>query len=384
MFKNKLSTYGTLCAVTLLASACSTASLGKIPQTREGYNQALNKSDNEQFLLNIVKLHYDKSPFFVGIDSVTTRTTLKYSTGGDDTKIGNATNGTKGAGGGPLGAFWNLQPNIEFTTSPTITYSPLQGTTYISGLLTPIDITKLYYLIQTNLNLATTLKLTIDQLGYLDNRNDFIIRQNNKQQNQDYFGSFADKLDVLRGQNKLGIYLSNYQPPLVNNPLSGQLESQIKINQPSLAIVSYDDATAQYIANALKLDKPYKTVIISRFANNDVKGNVVKLKTRSFFSTLNGLSTGVATPADLLKQNYTQVVSESQVSLQNPIFKMSYSTDTPTAINKVQYNGYWYYINNNDITSKTTLILIKLMYALQAGEVTDSTWSLLNLPVADQ
>ncbi len=384
MFKNKLSTYGTLCAVTLLASACSTAGLGKIPQTREGYNQALNKSDNEQFLLNIVKLHYDKSPFFVGIDSVTTRTTLKYSTGGDDTKIGNATNGVNGARGGPLGAFWNLQPNIEFTTSPTITYSPLQGTTYISGLLTPIDITKLYYLIQTNLNLATTLKLTVDQLGYLDNRNDFIIRQDNKQQRQNYFGSFADKLDVLRGQNKLGIYLSNYQPPLVNNPLSGQLESQIKINQPSLAIVSYDDATAQYIANTLKLDKPYKTVIISRFANNDVKGNVVKLKTRSFFSTLNALSTGVATPADLLKQNYTQVVSESQVSLPNPIFKMSYSTDTPTAINKVQYNGYWYYINNNDITSKTTLILIKLMYALQAGEVTDSTWSLLNLPVADQ
>lgn len=381
MFKNKLSTYGTLCAVTLLASACSTAGLGKIPQTREGYNQALNKSDNEQFLLNIVKLHYDKSPFFVGIDSVTTRTTLKYSTGGDDTKIGNATNGVAG---GQLGAFWNLQPNIEFTTSPTITYSPLQGTTYISGLLTPIDITKLYYLIQTNLNLATTLKLTVDQLGYLDNRNDFIIRQDNKQQRQNYFGSFADKLDSLRGQNKLGIYLSNYQPPLVNNPLSGQQESPIMANQPSLAIVSYDDATAQYIASTLKLDKPYKTVIISRFANNEVKGNVVKLKTRSFFSTLNALSTGVATPADLLKQNYTQVVSESQVSLANPIFKMNYSTDTPTAINKVQYNGYWYYINNNDITSKTTLILIKLMYALQAGEVTDSTWSLLNLPVADQ
>jgi hypothetical protein len=29
-------------------------------------------------------------------------------------------------------------------------------------------------------------------------------------------------------------------------------------------------------------------------------------------------------------------------------------------------------------------MLVKLMYALQAGEVTDSTWSVLNIPLADE
>lgn len=379
MYKKTLSSYGFLFALTLFASGCSTVGLGRIPQTREGYNQALNKSDNEQFLLNIVKLHYDKSPFFVGIDSVTTRTTLKYSSGGDDTKIGNATHGVAG---GQLGAFWNLQPNIEFTTSPTITYSPLQGTSYISGLLTPIDLTKLYYMIQTNLDLATVFKLTVDQLGYLDNVSTFILRQNS-QPDSNSFNGFADRLDELRGQNKLGVYLTDYQPPKINNPLTGQ-ESQANINLPSLAIVANDDATAQYLATALKLNKPYRTVILSRFAIKDVDGNVVKLRTRSFFSTLNSIASGVATPPDQLKANYSYATSESQVTIPNKIFKMNVAKDTPNAINKIQYEGYWYYINNNDIASKTTLILLKLMYALQAGEVTDSTWSILNIPVADQ
>lgn len=379
MSKNKLSVYGTLCAIALFATGCSTAGLGKIPQTREGYNQALNKSDNQQFLLNIVKLHYDKSPFFVGINSVTTSTTLKYSSGGDDTKVGNATHG---ASGGQLGAFWNLQPIIEFTTSPTITYSPLQGTSFISGLMAPIDVNKLYYLVQTNLNLATTLKLSVDQLGPLDNSSSFIIRQNANQSAPDYFASFADKLDELREQNKLGVYLTSYQPPKIKNQLAG-FESQIN-STTALAIVSNDDATAKYIAQTLKLNKPYRTVIVSRFATNDVTGNVVKLRTRSFFSTLNSLSTGVATPATQLKLNYSQVERESQVTLPNSIFKMYTSSDTPNAINKVEYDGNWYYVNNNDLNSKTTLMLVKLMYALQAGEVTDSTWSILNLPVADQ
>jgi hypothetical protein len=67
------------------------------------------------------------------------------------------------------------------------------------------------------------------------------------------------------------------------------------------------------------------------------------------------------------------------------LFKMQSSESSPiNSHNRIEYEGRWYYIPNSDINSKATLMLVKLMYALQAGEVTDSTWSVLNIPLADE
>ena len=40
-----------LSGAVLVLTGCSTVGLGNVPKTREGYNQALNQSDNEQFLM---------------------------------------------------------------------------------------------------------------------------------------------------------------------------------------------------------------------------------------------------------------------------------------------------------------------------------------------
>ena len=359
-----------LSGAVLVLTGCSTVGLGNVPKTREGYNQALNQSDNEQFLMNIVRLHYDKSPFFVGVDSITTRTTLKYSTGGDDTKVGNATNGRNFPA---LGAFWNVQPNIEFTTSPTITYSPLQGTSYISGLLTPIDITKFYYLAQSNLSLSAVFKLTVEQIGNQMNLSELSDATQFTYDNKG-FNDFVGTLDDLRHSSRAGVFLGNYQ------------KNQV------LIVASYDDAAAAKLSQLLKLKKPYRKIILSRFASNNVSGNVVKFQTRSFFSVLNYLSKGVIAPAETEKgfgvASRSSLNQQQQINLArmtDGLFQMQSSESEPkNSRNKIEYEGRWYYIPNSDINSKATLMLVKLMYALQAGEVTDSTWSVLNIPVADE
>lgn len=359
-----------LSGVLIGLTSCSSVSLGSIPKSRGSYNQVLSQSDNEQFLMNIVRLHYGKSPFFVGVDSITTRTTLKYSTGGNDTKIGNATSGRRFPA---LGAFWDIRPNIEFTTSPTITYSPLQGTSYISGLLTPIDITKLYYLAQSNLNLAAVFKLTLEQVGEQMNQSKFSDATEFTYDNSG-FNSFADTLDQLRHTSKAEIYLGNYQ------------KNQV------LVVASYDDATAAKLSQSLNLKKPYRKIILSRYANVNTSGNVVKFRTRSFFSVLNFLSRCIVTPVGTDKAfgvtNTTNLNQQQKVNLTHmtdDLFKMRSSKNTPqNAYNKIEYEGRWYYIPNSDINSKATLMLVKLMYALQAGEITNSTWSTLNIKAADE
>ena len=345
-----------LTSIALLFTGCSTAGLANIPQTRENYNTALNQSDNQQFLLNIVRMHFDKSPYFIGVDSLTTQTTLAFSTGGDDTKFFNATSGSKFP---PLGAFWNFQPNVEFTQKPTITYSPLQGTSYISGLLTPIDVTKFYYLIQANLSLASVFKMTVDQVGPLNNEFELAHNRTSSYNNQN-FNNFVNLIDQFRQDKKASIFIANYQ------------------NNLALVLNINDDNSAAQISHLLNLNKPYRQIIFSRYASTDKASNVVKFYTRSFFAVLSYLSHGI--------QTESSTPSNFQPSqLTNGLFTMYSTTTQPTKmINQVEYDGKWYYVANKDVNSKATLILLKMMYSLQAGEVTDSTWSILNIPQANE
>jgi hypothetical protein len=358
MFKFKPITL-IISASVLLLTGCSTAQLSNVQQNRGNYNVALNKSDNEQFLLNIVRMRFDKSPFFIGVDSITTQTTLSYSTGGKDTTVGNAA--------GQNGAFWNFQPNIEFKHTPTVTYSPLQGTSYISGLLAPITVVQFNYLVQTNLNLASTFKLTVDNIGTLSNLADTWVRDGSDGSSTGVsFNHLVDFIDQSRVNGKLGLFATNYQ------------------NNPALVLVMKDDATAAQVSKELQLDKTYRKIILSPMLSTLKSGNVVQFRTRSFFAVLNFISYGVDISAnDEKKFGVSSNELKVQDQMTDNLFRLRSSETSPVnAYTKVSYEGRWYYLTNDDITSKTTLMFLKLIYSLEAGEVSTNPWGTLDIPVA--
>ncbi|MEN9946351.1 MAG: hypothetical protein RLZZ293_737 [Pseudomonadota bacterium] len=343
----KLNTLALLIGSSSILLGCSTAGLGHVPSTRENYNIALNNSDNEQFLLNIARMHDNKTPFFVGVDSITTQTSLNYSSGGGDTSFGNSYSG--------FGIAWNILPSITFTQSPTITYSPMQGTSYISGLLTPLDLTKLYYLVETNLELSTVLKLSLEQLGPLYNHDNFMT--NGTGDNND-FNNFVTWLDQQRIDGKLNLYLSSYQ------------------KAPALLLYISDDKVAAQVAKTLRLKHIHHKLLLSPNVNSMVTtDNLVKINTRSVFAVLNFLSNGI------VNQDTNNVVTKIPQSTTGDMFKLYMSTNSPSKVyNKVKYEDKWYYIQNNDIQSKTTLMLLKIMFALQSGEISSGPWSVVNAP----
>jgi len=344
----------------LLLTGCSTAQLSNVQQNRGNYNVALNQSDNEQFLLNIVRMRFDKSPFFIGVDSITTQTTLSYNTGGEDTKVGNIP--------GQNGAFWNFQPNIEFKHTPTVTYSPLQGTSYISGLLAPITVTQFNYLVQTNLNLASTFKLTVDNIGTLSNLADTWERDGSDGYSSGAsFNHLVDFIDQSRVNGKLGLFATNYQ------------------NNPALVLVMKDDATAAQVSKELQLDKTYRKIILSPMLSTLKSGNVVQFRTRSFFAVLNFLSYGVDTSAkDEKKFGVPSNELKVQDQMTDSLFRLRSSDTSPmNAYTKVSYEGRWYYLTNDDITSKTTLMFLKLIYSLEAGEVNTNPWGTLDMQITN-
>lgn len=342
----------------ILLAGCSTAKLSNVQQTRGNYNIALNQSDNEQFLLNIVRMRFDKSPFFVSVDSVTTQTTLNYNTGGEDTKVGNLT------APGTLGAFWNFQPSVEFIHTPTITYSPLQGSSFISGLLLPVSMTQLNYLVQTNISLSSAFKLTVDNIGGLGNiANIWEHSESSVYASGESFNHFVDYVDKSRIDGKLELFMTNYK------------------NESALSLIINDSNTAAEIAKELQLGKAYTKIILTPAISSTKQGNVVQLRTRSFFAVLNFLSYGVdSSAADEKKFGVSSNGTGSQNQLTNGLFALRSSDSSPSNTHtKVLYEGRWYYIPNSDITSKSTLMFLKLIYSLEAGEVETNPWGSINV-----
>ena len=53
-----------------------------LPPDRYGLNESLHLSQNQQILLNIVRLRYSDAPYFLGVGSVTSSYSLYYGASG--------------------------------------------------------------------------------------------------------------------------------------------------------------------------------------------------------------------------------------------------------------------------------------------------------------
>lgn len=322
----------------LFLGACSTTQLGQVPQTRENYNQAIDTSENEQFLLNLVRMHDGRSPFFVNVDSVTTQTTLT-------TKM-EAQLFTSNIVKSP-GPFWNLSPTITFTEAPTITYTPLQGTKYVSGMMTPLSTLQIGMLQTSGWKLSSVLNIVLNRIGSLDNSEiSRHVDQENNVENPD-FDKFIDTIGKLSSQHLISETITSYK------------------NDVAISMQAATPEVGQQISRLLKLKKNYTQFIFSRsaFETPDSPENMINIQTSSLLGIMNFLANGV-------------VEDSAAPGIDNfKILTSSSEPDLSVASVKIENNGKWYYIARNDSNSKATLVLLKLIYSLQLGDIK------VNLPI---
>ena len=323
-----------------VVAGCSITKLGDVPQTRENYNKAMDSSENEQFLLNIVRMHYGHSPYFVAVDSITTQSTLRTKLEGQFFTSRNAV---------MPGPFWNISPTIEFTEAPTITYSPLQGSKYVSGMMTPLTVSRIGMLQASGWDLATVLKLTINRIGALDNGevSRHVVDGGGVPENKEFI-QFIQLITDLAQNNQITSSITSY---------NGELAILVSVATPEIG---------HKLSQLLHLQKSYTQLIFSPKAINipGTPENIIYLQTRSFLGIMNYLA---------------QKVQDADDTLTPPLkgdFNVMITLKEPkNTVIKVDYNGVWYSIANNDVSSKAVMVLLKLIYSLQMGDIK------VNLPV---
>jgi len=90
------------------------------------YNNTIQYNQSQQMLLNIVRLKYRESPMFLKVGALSASYSFEARGGANLGRAGDTTLAGINIGG-------------SYSTRPTITYTPLEGDTFVKQVLTEID-----------------------------------------------------------------------------------------------------------------------------------------------------------------------------------------------------------------------------------------------------
>lgn len=111
----------------ILLTSCHSFGPNGLSGTHPLYNEAISSSINDQFIQNLVRLHYREPTFFLDV------ATLKLEVSG---------------GVGFDSGSQVVTPDLGsvYSSQPTISYAPLQGENFVKSLLSPLPLESVFAL----------------------------------------------------------------------------------------------------------------------------------------------------------------------------------------------------------------------------------------------
>lgn len=342
-------------------SGCRTIGSREITGTHTAYNQAITTSLDRQLLQNLVRLRYRDNPYFLEVGSVTASLTLEASIGTDselDT--------------GPGGNILMPNASVGYSTGPTISYTPLQGEDFLRNILTPISIESLFVLTHSGWSAKRVFGVAVERINDLENAptasgpTPAIAPQNQ--------GPFLQFIELLERKRTAGI-----------------IQSRIDHDTGELTIYFDDKAAGLDVSELTALlnlspeSKMFK--VNGEFFSSSP--DTISIRTRSIMSILFYLSQHVEVPSEDEAKGLVTITQRTNggrfdwgETAAGSQFKVLVSKQEPkTAFLSVPYRGHWFYIEDSDLNSKSSFLLLSQLFNLQAGSIS-RPGPILTIPVS--
>ena len=373
-------------------------------------NDAIRETHLEQLLLNIVRLRYDETPFFLQLSSISTSFSSSVGVGASGEFPDGGTN--------VLG----LNGSLSYTESPTVTWSLPDSRQYLGLLMAPMGADQLTVLAQSGWDPGLVLKVGVKKMNRLRglefNVNQGIYQPANYEQ-------FLEVLRLLDELNREGLI------DLAYGVKSSRVSTNIPLEQFDITVIpdalahgvqfmprddpkvleplklfkplflrfsrqSDNDPRAKRIRELLNLDADKYSFGIVDTGNSSVEqlraesGKLTQafdpdteyaeivLNNRSVMEILYFASRFVEVPETDLMQK--RVSADSQRP-DTDWFKILSSASEPTdAWLKVKYRDSWFYIAATDVQSRSSFTLLNAIFASVVGNIPGAE-PLLTLPV---
>lgn len=355
-----------LASVFLLTGCQSYFGPSALRNTHPAYTQAIVTSLNQEMLLNLVRLKYRDQPYFLRVSSVTAA--MNFS--------GNLGLSTQANGGIQF-----LQPNvgIGYEDNPTLSYSPLQGEDFLKSIMSPISLEAILVMTQSGWSIERVFGICVERINNLFNA---------AKASGPTPALEPDYKDFKQTLSLLGIIQSYGDMEI--GPEKNRQNDVVDLVMLFKTRYVKPDVLAK-LSNLLDIEQKKGTAAGRvRISNNfvDLQPDQLTIRTRSISSILFYLSQNIEIPkahreAGLVTITKTQsgTVFDWNDTPAGAIFKIKSSESEPeNAYLSVPYRGYWFYIDDNDLQSKSTFMLLSQLFDLQAGQ-TKFNGPTLTLPI---
>ncbi len=332
-----------LCAV-LCAGCTSNYGPKTIPAARFDYNQAISQSWDQQLLLNLVRLRYRDNPLFVDVTSVTAGYSVERS---------GLVGGSVGSDEGPQGT---AALGLKLVENPVISYNYLSGEQFNQRLLSPITPGTFEALAQSGWSVERLLLCCVNGLNGVENA---VAAAG---PTPDYVPGFESFQHVAALFRKL------------------QVERRVLLEREGENTYLHIDAAAgpdaAELCSLLKLDPSLDryAVVSARRSQSSAQ---LAVQGRSLLSVMFFLSQAVDVPEADRKAGKVTTTHDAEGKefewsrVVGPVLHVRCGEAEPAAAQAavaVAYRGHWFWIEDNDLNSKTTFALLRLLLFLKSGE----------------
>jgi hypothetical protein len=352
-----------LLTIITLMTGCHSFGPDGLRGTYPLYNAAIVDSQNEQFIQNIVRLHYRDPAFFLDVVSVTATLKMDLAAGLDQSSFNLSTGGANviqfNAGG-------------AYSTAPTIAYAPLQGEGFVKSILRPVSIEDVFALTGSGWSVRRVLGLCVERINGLENAT--IASGPTPKSAPNHIDSFNRLLQLFEEVMSEDLIIPRI------DPVTKEMQLEIKSSP------EHHD-TIWEIKQLLGLDQKLDVYHV----NNDFlrhSPDTISIRSRSLMSIFFYLSHNVDTPKIHKAEGLVTVTRNKDGSefdwnktAGGGLFHIHQSEKQPDlAFVAIPYRGQWFYLADNDLESKSTFMLLTQLFRLQAGAA-KSAGPALTLPL---
>lgn len=359
-------------ALLSLTTGCRSVGPATVPQARFDYNRAVARSWDEQLLLNLVRLRYRDTPHFLELSSVVAQYERSGSAALSPLLI-------EGSGNEVA-----LGVGVDVAERPTLTFTPLEGAAFVQQLLTPLKPADLLLLSQAGWSASRLLECCVQEIrgpGAPAVRN--ALRAAGPTPvtlRRDEYADFKELSRALRELQLAGGLRATADKVRVEGTNKGDegedgeddAETQERILLALSPVPGTEDALP-VVRKLLGLDPEisvYRLVHLQR----ELAPDEIALVGRSLMGVLFFLSQAVEVPPrDASAGRVTRAVDEEGLPLDwnevtGGLLRVRSADNPPEdSAMRVRYRGTWFYIDDSDLQSKSTFLLLSQLFSLQAG-----------------
>jgi hypothetical protein len=390
---------------TLASSGCSQLAGKQLENDHAAFNTAVADAMDRQMLLNLVRLAHDEPTQWVSVTQINTSTTYRAAVGTSANFQGLAFEGASADAG--------------FSYTPTLTFVPRQGEQLANEMMAPIPVESMEHLVSAGYPMSWILFLACERFQSVQsfdvNVRDGIVSADSK---------FARAIILFSDLQRRGlISLSLVRVPVIWNwePIPKESvtlasimsartdNSVLELREDGKGydfvsiervpvLTAYDgiqsDANGRELCEILGIEpiaRDWKLVGIE----DRIPGEFLTVRTRSLSAVLRLLSLGVdrrdnTMPAPPRAANASAafaslesgMTSERLRELVRSVFVIERSASAPSdAAVSVLHAGQWYFIREDDRTTKQAFAMLRDLFDLQVKPERTNGRPVLTVPI---